>query len=42
MKRKFFFINETRGCFAENEEKNCKEYCKVNGYSYKVVYINVG
>ena len=42
MKRKFFFINETGGYFAGNEEQICKEYCKVYGYTYRVAYINIG
>lgn len=42
MKRKFYSINEIRCCFAENEENICKEFCRVNGFTYKVVYINLG
>lgn len=42
MKRKFFVINETGGYFVSNEEELCKEYCKINGYTYRVVYYNPG
>ena len=42
MKRKFFVINETGGFFASNEEEFCKEYCKTNGYTYRVEYCNIG
>ena len=42
MKRKIFVINETKGFFAENEENLCKEYCRVNGCTYRTEYINIG
>jgi hypothetical protein len=42
MKRKIFVINETKGFFTENEENLCKEYCRVNCYTYRAEYINVG
>ena len=42
MKRKFFVINETKGFFTENEESLCKEYCRVNGCTYRTEYINIG
>ena len=42
MKRKFFVINETGGYFAANEEEICKEYYKINGYTYRIEYWNIG
>ena len=42
MKRKFFVINETGGYFAANEEQLCQEYCKINGYTYRIEYWNIG
>lgn len=42
MKRKIYLINEIRCYFTENEEDLCKNYCKVNGYTYRIVYINLG
>lgn len=41
MKRKIFVINETKGFFTEDEENLCKEYCRVNGYTYRIRYINI-
>lgn len=42
MKRKFYFINETGGYFAGNEENICKEFCRINGFTYRVEYIDLG
>ena len=42
MKRKIFVINEEKGFFTEKEKNLCKEYCKVNGYTYRTEYINIG
>lgn len=40
--KKIYLLNETRGYFPESEEALCKEYCKVNGYTYRIVYIDLG
>ena len=42
MKRKIFVINETGGFFPANEEEQCKFYCKIYGYTYRVEYRNFG
>ena len=42
MKRKIFVINEVCGWYPANEEELCKEYCKINGYTYRVEYIDFG
>lgn len=39
--KKFYRINETKGCFSSNEENLCKQYCKEHGYTYTVVYMNL-
>ena len=35
---KVFVINETTGFFLGNEEELCKEYCEINGYTYRIEY----
>lgn len=46
IKRKIFVVNtkenEKKVVFMTNEEEECKLYCEIFGYTYRVDYINLG